>query len=77
LKTTFLEQRKDSLASIFKGLGQDPYPVIRLVLEKLWGGLWSDTKLKKTPKISLFNETVLSNVGKVPAFLCEFSITSL
>ena len=51
--------------------------MIRLVLEKLWGGLWSDTKLKKTPKISLFNETVLSNVGKFPAFLCEFDITPL
>ena len=77
LKTTFLEQRKDSLASIFKGLGRDPYPVVRLVLEKLWGGLWSDTKLKKTPKISLFNETVLSNVGKTLAFLCGFGITPL
>ena len=64
LKTTFLEQRKESLAAVFKGLGQDPYPVIRLVLEKVWGGLWSDPKLKKTPKISLFNENVLSNVRK-------------
>ena len=76
LKATFLEQRKESLAAIFKGLSQDPYPVVRLVLEKLWGGLWSDTKLKKTPKISLFNETVLSNVGRILAFLYEFGITS-
>lgn len=68
LKAMFLEQRKESLAAVFKGLNQDPYSVVRLVLEKLWGGLWSDTKLKKTLKISLFNETVLSHVRKIPAF---------
>ena len=65
----FLEQRKESLAAVFKGLNQDSYPVVRLVLEKLWGGLWSDTKLKKTLKISLFNETILSHVRKTLAFL--------
>jgi len=64
----FMEQRKESLAAIFKGLGQDPYPVVRLVLEKLWGGLWSDTKLKKTLKIGLFNETTLSHVRSNPHF---------
>lgn len=64
LKTMFLEQHKESLAAIFKGLSQDSYSVIRLVLEKLWGGLWSDSRLKKTLKISLFNETVLSHVCK-------------
>jgi len=68
LKAMFLEQRKESLAAVFKGLSQDPYSVVRLVLEKLWGGLWSDTKLKKTLKISLFNETVLSHVRKTLAF---------
>jgi nucleolar pre-ribosomal-associated protein 1 len=62
----FLEQRKESLAAVFKGLNQDPYPVVRLVLEKLWAGLWSDTKLKKTLKIGLFNETVLSHVRNIP-----------
>jgi len=62
LKTLFLEQRKESLAAVFKGFSQDPYSVVRLVLEKLWGGLWSDAKLKKTLKINLFNEKVLSYV---------------
>ena len=69
LKTTFLEQRKESLVAFFKGLSQDSYSVVRLVLEKLWGGLWSDTKLKKTLKISLFNESVLSHVRKILAFI--------
>jgi len=68
LKAMFLEQRKESLAAVLKGLSQDSYSVVRLVLEKLWGGMWSDTKLKKTLKISLFNETVLSNVRKTLAF---------
>jgi nucleolar pre-ribosomal-associated protein 1 len=68
LKTMFLEQRKESLAAVFKGLSQDPYSLVRLVLEKLWGGLWSDTKLKKTLKIGLFNEAVLSHVRKIPPF---------
>lgn len=68
LKVMFLEQRTESLVAVFKGLGQDPYSVVRLVLEKLWGGLWSDTKLKKTLKIGLFNETVLSHVRKILAF---------
>ena len=68
LKIIFLEQRKESLAAAFKGLSQDPYSVVRLILEKLWGGLWSDTKLKKTLKIGLFNETVLSYVRKLLAF---------
>ena len=69
LKTVFLEQRKESMAAVFKGLSQDPYSVVHLVLEKIWGGLWSDTKLKKTLKISLFNETVLSHVRKILPFL--------
>ena len=68
LKTAFLEQRRGSLAAIFKGLSEDSYSVVRLVLEKLWGGLWSDPKLKKTHKINLFNETVLSHVRKILAF---------
>jgi nucleolar pre-ribosomal-associated protein 1 len=64
-----MEQRKESLAAVFKGFSDDPYTVVRLVLEKLWGGLWLDPKLKKTQKISLFNETVLSHVRKIIVFL--------
>lgn len=64
LKTMFLEQRKESLAAVFKGLSGDTYSVVRLVLEKIWGGLWSDPKLKKTHKVGLFNEAVLSHVRK-------------
>jgi len=69
LKTMFLEQRKESLAAVFKGLSQDSYSVVRLVLEKLWGGLWSDIKLKRTLKIGLFSETILSHVRKILAFV--------
>lgn len=69
MKTVFLEQRKESLAAVFKGLSQDPYSVVRLVLEKLWGGFWSDPKLKKTHKIGVFNEAVLSHVRKSIGFL--------
>lgn len=75
LKTVFLEQRKESLAAVFKGLSQDPYSVVRLVLEKLWGGLWSDPKLKKTHKIGLFNETILSHVRKILTFPRRLAVT--
>lgn len=75
LKIAFLEQRKESLAATLKGLSGDSYSVVRLVLEKLWGGIWSDPKLKKTHKINLFNETVLSHVRKVLTSPCDPVIT--
>ena len=62
LKASFMEQHRDILASLFKGLIQDPYPVVKSVLETCWAGIWSDPKIKRTLKIQLFNE---STVGQV------------
>ncbi|KZT67038.1 hypothetical protein DAEQUDRAFT_694819 [Daedalea quercina L-15889] len=65
VKSTFLEQRRDILSSIFRGLWQDPFSVIRRVLEVCWTGIWSDPKVKRTLKIHVFNETILSQLLRV------------
>ena len=62
VKATFLEQHRDAFTSIFKGLSQDPYAVVRRVLEVCWSGLWADPKLKRTLKIQVFSEVTLSQV---------------
>lgn len=62
VKTAFLEQRRDIFVLLFKGLWQDQYSLVRKVLEVCWTGLWSDQKVRKTLKVGLFNETVLSQV---------------
>ncbi|RDX51579.1 hypothetical protein OH76DRAFT_1554958 [Lentinus brumalis] len=62
VKVAFLEQHRDAFTSIFKGLWQDPYSVVRRVLEVCWSGLWSDPKLKRTLKIQVFNESTLSQL---------------
>lgn len=62
VKGAFLEQHRDAFTLIFKGLWQDPYSVIRRVLEVCWSGLWSDAKLKRTLKIQVFSEATLSQV---------------
>lgn len=64
VKAMFLEQHRDAFTSIFKGLAQDSYSVIRRVLEICWSGLWSDAKLKRTLKIQVFSEVTLSQVGQ-------------
>lgn len=69
IKSTFLEQRRDVVSSIFKGLVQDSYSVIRKVLETCWAGLWSDARIKKTLKVGLFNEATISHVGVILLFL--------
>lgn len=63
VKTSFLEQHRDILAFIFKGLVQDPYPVVEKVFETCWTGLWLDPKIRRTLKVHLFNETIVSQVG--------------
>ncbi|CAK5281477.1 unnamed protein product [Mycena citricolor] len=65
LKTAFLEQHKDVFYSIFRGLHQDSFVVIRRVLEICWAGIWSDPKLKRTLKITLFNEITISHLLKI------------
>ncbi|KAJ7175823.1 ribosome 60S biogenesis N-terminal-domain-containing protein [Mycena filopes] len=56
LKTMFLEQHRDAFFSIFRGIAQDPFVVIRKVLEICWAGIWLDPKIKRTLKIGLFSE---------------------
>lgn len=62
MKTEFLEQRRDTFQSIFKGLAQDSYSVARKVLEVCWSGIWMDPKVHRTPKIRLFNEATIAHV---------------
>lgn len=63
VKTTFLEQHRDIFLSVFKGLGDDPYPVIRYTLEILWTSLWQDQKVTRTLKIGLFGEKTIQHVS--------------
>ncbi|KAK0455710.1 ribosome 60S biogenesis N-terminal-domain-containing protein [Desarmillaria tabescens] len=65
VKVVFLEQHRDAFVSMFKGLSQDHYPVIRKVLEVSWAGIWSEPKLKRTLKIGVFNETTIAQLAKV------------
>ncbi|KAJ6508841.1 ribosome 60S biogenesis N-terminal-domain-containing protein [Mycena sanguinolenta] len=65
LKTIFLEQHRDAFFSIFRGLAQDPFLVIRKVLEICWTGIWLDPKLKRTLKIGLFNEITVAQLLKI------------
>jgi nucleolar pre-ribosomal-associated protein 1 len=70
IKSTYLEQRRDVISSVFKGLDHDSYSVVRKVLETLWTGVLSDGAIKRTLKVNLFNEEVISHV-------CGFGTTSL
>ncbi|KAG6905791.1 hypothetical protein DXG01_000716 [Tephrocybe rancida] len=65
VKATFVEQHREPFLSIFKGLMQDSYLVVRKVLEVCWAGLWSDPKIKRTAKITLFNESTISHLLKI------------
>jgi nucleolar pre-ribosomal-associated protein 1 len=62
VKAAFLDQRRDIFLSIFKGLAQDLYPVVRKVLEVCWSGIWSDPKISRTLKLGLFQETTIAHV---------------
>ncbi|KAJ6512246.1 ribosome 60S biogenesis N-terminal-domain-containing protein [Mycena vitilis] len=65
MKTLFLEQHRDVFFSIFRGLAQDPFVVIRKVLEICWAGVWMDPKIKRTLKIGLFSEITVAQLLKV------------
>ncbi|KAG1740308.1 ribosome 60S biogenesis N-terminal-domain-containing protein [Suillus lakei] len=65
VKSSFLEQQRDIFLSIFKGLSQDAYLVVRKVLEVCWVGLWSDPKIKRTAKIGLFAEVTIGHLLKL------------
>lgn len=62
-KALFLEQHRDILLSVFKGLSNDPYHVVHHVLETLWVKLWQDQKLRKTLKVSLFGEKTIQHAS--------------
>lgn len=62
LKSVLLEEHKELFRGIFKGIMDDPYEVIRRVLEVSWDGVWCDHKLPRTVKIRLFGENCLAQV---------------
>ena len=62
IKSTFLESHREVFLAIFKRLHEDPYPLVRTVLEASWEGIWQDNRLKKTLKIALFGEKTLNLV---------------
>lgn len=74
MKSAFLEQRRDVFLSIFKGLSQDSYSVIRKVLEVCWVGLWSDVKVKRTMKIGLFTEVTIGHVRDILSIMQRINI---
>jgi len=59
VKSLFVEQCCDHFVGIFKGLVQDPYALVRWVLEVCWEGIWSDQRIKRTSKVALFGEQSL------------------
>lgn len=65
VKSAFLEQHRDVFLSIFKGIVQDPYALVRRTLEVCWTGIWSDPRIKRTIKISLFNESTILQVKPI------------
>uniref|UniRef100_A0A8H8CE92 Nucleolar pre-ribosomal-associated protein 1 n=1 Tax=Psilocybe cubensis TaxID=181762 RepID=A0A8H8CE92_PSICU len=64
-KSLFLEQHREAFLAIFKGIAQDHYSFARRVLEVCWAGIWSDSKLKRTLKVGLFNESTLGHIIKL------------
>ncbi|KAG8812996.1 hypothetical protein FRC17_001713, partial [Serendipita sp. 399] len=65
VKVAFLEAHKDIFFGVFKRIADDHYQVIRFVLEVCWEGIWSDNKIKRTLKVTLFGEEVLVQLVKL------------
>ncbi|EJT99629.1 hypothetical protein DACRYDRAFT_95959 [Dacryopinax primogenitus] len=61
LKQSFLSQ-KDTFTAIFRDLRRDHTAIIRKVLEVSWGGIWEDRRVRRTAKISVFNEWLLNQI---------------
>lgn len=66
VKVAFLESQRETLSALFKRIAEDPFSLMRLVLETCWSGIWKDQKLKRTTKIALFNEQTLNQVQNTP-----------
>lgn len=73
VKSVMLEQHRDVILSIFKGLSSDSYSVIRHTLEVLWSNLWQDHKVKRTLKIGAFGETTIQHVRQPRHFFSHAS----
>ncbi|CCA67773.1 hypothetical protein PIIN_01597 [Serendipita indica DSM 11827] len=67
IKATFLETQREIFLAIFKRISEDPYPLVKTILEVSWEGIWRDNKIKRTVKIGLFGEQVLSQLTKLYA----------
>jgi nucleolar pre-ribosomal-associated protein 1 len=68
VKSLFVEQCRDHFGGIFKGLVQDPYALVRRVLEVCWEGIWSDQRIKRTSKVALFGEQNL-------IYVCDWGLS--
>lgn len=62
LKTTFLTTHRNVFLAIWKGLGDDPYSVIKLILESCWEHILSDVRVARNAKISIFAEVTIAHV---------------
>ncbi|PVF98589.1 hypothetical protein CPB86DRAFT_704949 [Serendipita vermifera] len=65
VKTAFLESHREVFLGLFKRLPEDPYLLVRKVLEICWDGIWSDNRLKRTIKIGLFGDQTLNQIIKL------------
>ena len=65
IKTDFLEQHKDSLLLLLKGLSADPPVVVQTTLDVLWNKLWKDQKVKRSLKIGIFGEETMQHVSYI------------
>ena len=59
VKAAFLSQQQLLFVEVFKGLSQDAYPIVQYVLDVCWNHIWSDRKLSRSVKISVFSESTL------------------
>ncbi|KAG8860187.1 hypothetical protein FRB91_004580 [Serendipita sp. 411] len=65
VKIAFLEAHRDMFFGIFKRISDDHYLLIRFVLEGCWEGIWSDNRVKRTLKVGLFGDEVLTQLVKL------------
>ena len=74
VKSLFVEQCRDHFGGVFKGLVQDPYALVRRVLENFWEGIWLDQRIKRTSKVALFREQNLIYVWNWRLFSMKSNI---
>lgn len=63
VKSVFLEQHREVVQVVFKRVHTLPYVVVKHILETLWTDLWQDRKVKRSLKVSVFNEGSISSVS--------------